>query len=114
MPMPKFRLSHNGDSLKTFEPGQHFVNLRRLKSRLAVDISIIVALALAITYKVLRSALNSYSKDNSYIVVLIIIWIFALILILASLKLNRFHQGYDMDIPDGHIQKKDEKSPNES
>lgn len=105
MPMPRFRLSHNGDSLKTFEPGKHFVNLRRLKARLAIDISIIVALALTTTYKVLRSALNSNSKDNSYIVTLIIIWIFTAILIRGSLKLNRFHKGYDMDIPDEHIEK---------
>ena len=103
--MPKFRLSYNGDSLKTFKPGKHFVNLRRLKLRLAIDISIIVALAVAITYRVLRSVLNSNSKDNSYIVVLIIIWIFAAILIIGSLKLNRFHRGYDMDIPDEHIEK---------
>jgi hypothetical protein len=105
MPMPKFRLSHNGDSLRTFEPNKHFVNLRRLKWRLTIDISIIVASAVVITYKVIRSVLNSNSKDNSYIVTLIIIWIFTAILITGSLKFNGFHKGYDVDISDEHIEK---------
>jgi hypothetical protein len=105
MPMPRFRLSHNGDSLRTFEPGKHFVNLRRQKWRLAIDISIIVALAVVITYKVLRSLLHSNSKDNSYIVGLIIIWSFAAILTTGSLKLNRFHKGYDVDVSNEHVEK---------
>ena len=102
--MPRLRLPYNRDDLTTFEPGKHFVNLRKLKRRLAIDISIIVASAAAITYRVLQSAANS-NKHNTYIVVLIIIWIFTAILIIGSLKLNRFHKGYDVDISDEHTEK---------
>ena len=98
---------YRGDGFPTdFEPRKRFVNLRKLRWRLAKTIVGIVAVFGTITFFVLQENSHSDVADKTYVAALVILWILALILIASILDLNKFRKGRDVDVPD-----KAEKEP---
>jgi len=95
--MPGKNTPYRGDGNPIIEPRRHFVNLRKLRWRLARDITVIIAFVTTITFLILRSVSDFGSDDKTYIVILVIIWTITAILIVGILKLNNFRKGYDID-----------------
>ena len=112
--MSRGRIPYHGDgNPNNFESRKRYVNLRKLRWGLARDISVILIIVVTITALFLRWISNFNSADKTPVVILVIFWIFAVILIVGVLKLNKFRKGYDVDISH-RKEKKDESYSDET
>ena len=112
--MGRGHLPYRGDGFPTnFKAHRRYINLKKLKWTLAKTIATIIAILAALTFIILQVSSNSYNNDKTYIVVLVIIWLIALMVITGILDLNKFRKGYDIDIS-SRAETDDDNKPNES